>query len=246
MRTSEPVLMDPFILAFTAKGLNAAIHKHSAFQIVFSHENQFNSILNQEENKQIFGFIAKPQISHACSENNSLLSIVNIEPFSPPGKFIQGLFQPDENYIPFKSQTDFAQFLNMDALTHFEDTLHQLVRNNQFTPELDERVTGIIQHIRTHYHEKINLKLLSEMVYLSPSRLSALFKLQTGSSLSRYLLWTRIREAIRLSLSEKHLQLTEIAFKTGFYDLAQLNKYMYEMIGVPPKGFRNYSDLIQI
>ncbi|WP_374756439.1 helix-turn-helix domain-containing protein [Dyadobacter flavalbus] len=84
------------------------------------------------------------------------------------------------------------------------------------------------------------------MVFLSPSRLASLFKQQTGSSLSKYLLWTRLRQAIYLTLSDKDRSLTDTAYDTGFYDLPQLNKYMYEMFGMPPKALKHNSDLIEI
>jgi len=49
-----------------------------------------------------------------------------------------------------------------------------------------------------------------------------------------------------MSLTNKKIQLTDIAFNTGFYDLAQLNKYMYAMLGVSPSILRQKSDLIQM
>jgi len=64
--------------------------------------------------------------------------------------------------------------------------------------------------------------------------------------LSKYLLWTRLRQVIYLALTDKDRSLTDIAYDTGFYDLPQLNKYMYEMFGMPPKALKYKSDLIQV
>jgi len=238
--------MNPFILSFQAKSLDAAIHKHSAFQIVISHDGSFHARLDNEDNKDIFGFIVKPQIPHSCRENTNLLSIINIEPFSPVGVFIERLFRPGVNYIPFKGKNEIFNYLPIEPTGNLEKSINQIASINHSPSKLDERITSIINYIHLNYAQKLNLKILSNLVHLSPSRLSSLFKGQTGSSLSRYILWTRIRHAIHLSLSTKKTQLTDIAFQTGFYDLPQLNKYMYDMIGVPPKGFRNNSDLIQV
>jgi len=49
-----------------------------------------------------------------------------------------------------------------------------------------------------------------------------------------------------MTLSEKERSLTEIAYDTGFYDLPQWNKYMYEMFGMPPKALKLNSDLIKV
>ena len=115
------------------------------------------------------------------------------------------------------------------------------------TVQYDERVTTIVEYIKANYfNQDITPQTFADIVFLSPSRLASLFKEQTGSSLSKYLLWTRLRQVIYLTLSEKERTLTDIAYDTGFYDLPQLNKYMYEMFGMPPKALKNNSDLIQV
>ena len=107
--------------------------------------------------------------------------------------------------------------------------------------------TTIVEYIKANYfNQAITPQTFAEIVFLSPSRLASLFKEQTGSSLSKYLLWTRLRQVIYLTLSDKDRSLTDIAYDTGFYDLPQLNKYMYEMFGMPPKALKSNSDLIQV
>jgi AraC-like DNA-binding protein len=113
--------------------------------------------------------------------------------------------------------------------------------------QFDERVTTIVEYIKANFFQQdITPKTFADLVFLSPSRLASLFKQQTGSSLSKYLLWTRLRQAVYLALSEKSRSLTDIAYDTGFYDLPQMNKYMYEMLGMPPKALKLNSDLIQV
>jgi AraC-like DNA-binding protein len=113
--------------------------------------------------------------------------------------------------------------------------------------EYDERVIKIVEYIKANYSKQnITPQTFSDLVFLSPSRLASLFKQQTGSSVSKYLLWTRLRQAIYLTLSDKDRSLTDIAYETGFYDLPQFNKYMYEMFGMPPKALKFNSDLIEI
>jgi AraC-like DNA-binding protein len=115
------------------------------------------------------------------------------------------------------------------------------------TAHYDERVTAIVEYIKANYfRQDITPQTFADIVFLSPSRLASLFKEQTGSSLSKYLLWTRLRQVIYLTLSDKERTLTDIAYDTGFYDLPQLNKYMYEMFGMPPKALKHNSDLIQV
>jgi len=111
----------------------------------------------------------------------------------------------------------------------------------------DERITKIVAYIADNYFRSdITPQTFADIVFLSPSRLASLFKKQTGSSLSKYLLWTRMRQAVHITLSEKERSLTNIAYDTGFYDLPQLNKYMYEMFGMPPKALKFNSELIRV
>ena len=113
--------------------------------------------------------------------------------------------------------------------------------------DYDDRITKIVDYIKANYFQSdITPQTFADIVFLSPSRLASLFKQQTGSSLSKYLLWTRLRQAIYLTLSDKDRSLTDIAYDTGFYDLPQLNKYMYEMFGMPPKALKHNSDLIEV
>ena len=130
----------------------------------------------------------------------------------------------------------------MDVTKVVDALLSKLPSNNY-----DERVTKIVEYIKVNYFRSdITPQTFAEIVFLSPSRLASLFKQQTGSSLSKYLLWTRLRQAIYITLSDKDKSLTDIAYDTGFYDLPQLNKYMYEMFGMPPTALKHNSDLIQI
>jgi AraC-like DNA-binding protein len=108
-------------------------------------------------------------------------------------------------------------------------------------------VVKIVNYIKANYFQShITPQTFADLVFLSPSRLASLFKKQTGSSLSKYLLWTRLRQAVYITLSDRNKSLTDIAYDTGFYDLPQFNKYMYEMFGMPPKALKYSTDLIQV
>jgi AraC-like DNA-binding protein len=111
--------------------------------------------------------------------------------------------------------------------------------------QIDPRVTKVSSYIRSHIDKKIKPAELAKEVFLSPSRLSAIFKAETGSSLSKFLLWTRLRSAIRKILEEDRT-IKEAAMESGFYDPPNFNKYMHEMIGVPPVVLKQNSNIIQL
>ena len=111
---------------------------------------------------------------------------------------------------------------------------------------MDKRVENAIDYINKNYKsDKFSINELAKQVFLSSSRLSLLFKQQIGSSIIKYLLWTRLRNAIFLILTNHKKSITEIALECGFYDSSQINKYMYQMFGIAPLKLRQKSDLIQ-
>ncbi|WP_207424596.1 helix-turn-helix domain-containing protein [Desertivirga brevis] len=240
-------ISNPFILALTAHNLTVEIHKHSAYQIVLSNDSPFNSTIKGELCENIFGFIIKPQVPHLCVAEKGTLSVLNIEPYSNIGIELSNGFGPDEDRIVFNTRDEILKYFQLDTESFEISSIISALLSNVPATQYDERVTKMVEYIRSNFFERdISPQTFSDLVFLSPSRLASLFKKQTGSSLSKYLLWTRLRQAIYVTLSEKDKGLTDIAYFTGFYDLPQLNKYMYEMFGMPPTALKYNSDLIQV
>lgn len=238
---------NPFILALIARNLTVEIHHHSAYQIVLSNDTPFDSTINGIKHGTIHGFLIKPHVRHFCVAEKGTLNVLNVEPYSSIGLELSRRFQPDQNYIVFETPAVSNAFFQ--ASTDSLDVGHVMGALVARIPAIayDERVAKIVDYIRQHYFQAdITPQTFADIVFLSPSRLASLFKQQTGSSLSKYLLWTRLRQAIYLILSDESRTLTDIAYDTGFYDLPQLNKYMYEMFGMPPKALKHNSDLIRI
>lgn len=238
---------NPFILALKARNLTVEIHHHSAYQIVLSNDTSFTSTINGQLFERIHGFLMKPHVPHFCVAENGTLNVLNIEPYSNIGLELASRFKENQDYLIFDSPPETNLFFqtpkdSLDVTKVVDALLSKLPSNNY-----DQRVTKIVEYIKTNYFQSdITPQTFTDIVFLSPSRLASLFKQQTGSSLSKYLLWTRLRQAIYLTLSDKDRSLTDIAYDTGFYDLPQLNKYMYEMFGMPPKALKYNSDLIQV
>lgn len=238
---------NPFILALKAYNLTVEIHHHSAYQIVLSNDTPFTSTISGQLHERIHGFLIKPHVAHFCVAEKGTLSVLNIEPYSNIGLELAGRFKDNQECIAFDSPSAINSFFGMPKDSSDINKIVDSLLSKLPSAEYDERVTRIVEYIKVNYSEQnITPQTFADIVFLSPSRLASLFKAQTGSSLSKYLLWTRLRQAVYLALTDKARSLTDIAYDTGFYDLPQLNKYMYEMFGMPPKALKQNSDLIQI
>ncbi len=239
--------INPFILALRAYNLTVEIHHHSAYQLVLSNDTPFTSTINGELCERIHGFLVKPQVPHFCVAEKGSLNVLNIEPYSNVGLELSSRFNETQDHIVFYSPSETSAFFQTVKDTSDINRIIDALLARLPAIEYDERVTKIVDYIKANYFQQdITPQTFTDLVFLSPSRLAALFKEQTGSSLSKYLLWTRLRHVIYLTLSDKERSLTDIAYDTGFYDLPQLNKYMYEMFGMPPKALKFNSDLIQV
>lgn len=239
--------MNPFILALQARNLTVEIHHHSAYQIVLSNDTPFTSTISGIPHERIHGFLIKPHVPHFCIAEKGTLNVLNIEPYSSIGLELSRKLKEGQQYIVFDSPFETNTFFQTPKDSLDVNKVVDALLSKLPSADYDERVIKIIEYIKDNYFKSdIKPQTFADIVFLSPSRLASLFKKQTGSSLSKYLLWTRLRQAIFLTLSDKDKSLTDIAYDTGFYDLPQFNKYMYEMFGMPPKALKFNSDLIQV
>ena len=239
--------MNPFILALQARNLTVEIHHHAAYQIVLSNDTPFNSTISGTPHERIHGFLIKPHVTHFCVAEKGTLNVLNIEPYSNIGLQLAGRFKENEDYIVFETPTETTAFFKTPKDSLNVNNVIDTLLSKLPPAEYDERVVKIVDYIKANYFQSdITPQTFADLVFLSPSRLASLFKKQTGSSLSKYLLWTRLRQAVYITLSDRDRSLTDIAYDTGFYDLPQFNKYMYEMFGMPPKALKYSTDLIQV
>jgi len=80
-------------------------------------------------------------------------------------------------------------------------------------------------------------------VGLSPSRLMHLFSDDLGLPMRQYLLWLRLRHAMRLNAEGRTL--TEIALGAGFYDHAHLTRTARRMVEFAPSVLNASTTMIQ-
>ena len=85
--------------------------------------------------------------------------------------------------------------------------------------------------------ENIDLNLISELVNITPSHLSNLFKKETGENFTTYLTKIRMNEAHRLLLQPDTL-IYEVAEKTGYANSSYFGKAFRNTMVCLPKNLR--------
>ena len=241
--------MDPALLAFTTHGLDVEVHRHAAYQVVLSAGEPFRSAIGGTSHEGIYGFLIGPQVPHRCTVPAGAFTVVNVDPDSRTAAYLAGLLPGPATPWVARHPRDFATRFGLAPGGGGGGLPGLLLRRLAAAgaqPDLDVRVAEVIGVIRTAANERIDVAALARWVYLSPSRLAALFKAETGSPMSAFLMWTRLKRAVEALLAEPARPIADVAFATGFYDPPQLAKYMYKMIGVRPAAFRQNSDLVQV
>ena len=99
-------------------------------------------------------------------------------------------------------------------------------------------VQKIQQYIADHYSEKdLSVKVLADLVYLTPTYLSNLFKKSTGYTIGQYLLDIRI-EAAKQLLRDPEYKLYQVATMVGYEDSNYFTKIFKKRTDMTPSEYR--------
>ena len=101
-------------------------------------------------------------------------------------------------------------------------------------------VSEAMKYIESHFGEDISLSTVADHLGLSESRLSHLFKDETGQSPGSYLIQTRIKAAMEM-LKDCRSKVYEVAEQTGFRDIAHFSSTFKRIVGVSPSDYQRSS-----
>lgn len=228
--------------------MDVEIHQHSAFQIVIARDAPFRSKIGGQQYDGLAGFVIRPQVPHVCTGVQGRSIILNIEPDSPGGLMLARVFEPGQDRLPFYKPEDVLGLFPSAASGPGNDVVAALtacLSTAERKKTVDTRIGEVIRNIRENNGTPFSQREAAAKAFLSISRFSALFKAETGSSLSKFVLWSRLRHAIVLMLADPGRSITTVAHETGFYDSAHFTRAMYQLIGVKPVVLRKNSNLIQ-
>jgi len=103
--------------------------------------------------------------------------------------------------------------------------------------DINVKILLIEEYIRNNHFKKITLATVCELFNMSTVTFNRLIKKHTGHTFIGYLNATRVAFAARW-LIESDLSISDIAARTGFYNLANFNRIFKSLKGMSPGSYR--------
>lgn len=108
---------------------------------------------------------------------------------------------------------------------------------------MDQRVQTVINFMGAHLQADLSLKEMARSVNLSPSRLTHLFKAETGLSPTQYLKSLRMQRAREL-IETTFLNVKQVMNQVGIHDKRHFIEDFKKAYGVTPTKYREERRLI--
>ncbi|GAX42296.1 AraC family transcriptional regulator [Tolypothrix sp. NIES-4075] len=242
-------------LVILAKNIAVEMHYHHAIQLVLSLDKPYDAVLDHQPIESVKGFLIDSDIPHACQSADSTVLVISVDATSSKGRLLKShllkrtFILIDELF----SAEAIDEFLNFywrcrDTPQHEFDPLyflHKLSHEQRNITPFDARLLIAIDFINQDISKIIKVIDIARHISLSESRLRHLFTEQVGIPLTKYVLWVRMKVALREML-KPGVTLSDAAHQAGFTDHAHFTRTFRRMFGVSPSLLLKYGQFLQI
>ena len=101
----------------------------------------------------------------------------------------------------------------------------------------DNRINAVHHFVLSCYYQKISIRDAASVANMEQSAFCRFFKDKTQKTFTRFLNETRIDQACRLLL-EKNLSISQVAYESGFNNMANFFRQFKKITGKTPAGYR--------
>ena len=129
--------------------------------------------------------------------------------------------------------------LELSATTDIDCFEHELITSS-YMPATEELINhpleGLFELIEQHFFDAPSLKQASNSLFLSPSRISHMFKDLCGIGYCQYILCRRLEESECL-LRQENPSITSVSFAVGFSNPSHFCRSFKEHLGLTPTAY---------
>ncbi|MCP3942450.1 MAG: helix-turn-helix transcriptional regulator [Desulfobacteraceae bacterium] len=238
---------------FLGRSTDTNKHKHHALQIGLGLSGEFK-LKSDDLWTRSRAVIIKANHPHIMTGVEDDQAILLLDSETDIARQIHDKYLHDRSFHALESPLFFPVYDKLASLlytaqscqtakTAMEAILDTLLTERLPSEPKDPRILKVIDFLSGLDEKKISLMDISNFICLSESRLTHLFKAQTGIPIRRYLLWLRLMEAICLIFNKASF--TRAAHETGFADSAHLSRTFKQMFGMAPNKILKNSRFIQ-
>ncbi|MEO3403434.1 AraC family transcriptional regulator [Mucilaginibacter sp. CAU 1740] len=121
------------------------------------------------------------------------------------------------------------RIMQMQNLHEINDNLHELSSSSRFA--------YVLEYIRVHLSEKLNIDSLCQMAFMSKASFFRAFKHELGISPVDYIIKERLQLAKQL-MNNPHNSISEACFKAGFNNLNYFSRAFKKIEGITPSYYK--------
>ena len=137
--------------------------------------------------------------------------------------------------VSFLDEAETIEAMSDYVLNHLKEYIDSSDEENSN----NRNIRLVCDYIYHHMDEEdLSVSALADMVFLTPTYLSGLFKKSTGVTVGRYMTNTRIRKACEL-FEDPKLKLYQVASMVGYQDSKYFAKQFKKTMGQTPTEYRD-------
>lgn len=245
------IIWDIDKIIMISKNINAVKHKHTMLQFFLGLEDCVNITVNGQAIKSRAVLVGR-DVRHAVDNNAKLSLSMLIDPTSDMGdqlnKRLNGC-----NYLVMNAGTATDLITSVySALEEFDkvhsqkvcEKVNEIMGIRTNARIVDPRVLEILAGHMLDEVGLISLNKLSDTLFISQSRLSHLFKEQTGITLQGYLIQKRLQLAFESLLRGNSI--TKASLDAGFDTPSHFAATVKRMLGMSAREAIKYSEFVKV
>nr|WP_186809656.1 AraC family transcriptional regulator [Paenibacillus xylanexedens] len=236
-----------------SNAIDAEVHQHTFIQVTIALENHFQ-IEVQGEIISTAVIVLNSNISHRLQVSGQPVVLLLIDSTSQRATAFKQ-YMGKRNYASFPEELskEVAEHIKRrlpllnDAETYrvFLQELMTLFQLDYTPPAItDSRIKELIQRMKDCTDSEHSIRMNAEQFGLSNSRLSHLFKENTGISLSGYMLLHKLQKASYLIF--QGTSITDAAMAAGFDTPSHFANTSKRLLGMTAKDIRKDSVFLQV
>lgn len=114
-------------------------------------------------------------------------------------------------------------------------------KQNAALVNTSKKIEPVLRYIHTNYAKTLTLDKLAEISDITPQHLCRIFKKATSRTVSEYINMVRIQKSKELLLSDKKIQIKEIALTVGFGNVSYFCHVFHKSEQLSPAEFRIFN-----